>query len=311
MSDCLVLTTLADEFVAEIERLSDGAIKATACATVEDARQLYDGETVLFGSPGMIVRVIDDMPAVNWVQSSWAGVTPLINAGRRDYQLTGVKGVFGPQMAEYTLGYLLAHELKIRKRRDAQDRREWFGEHSGTLTGKTLGILGTGSIGSGIAEAASAFGMQSIGLSRSGRAKPGFVEVFRTADIGEFLESADHFVSTLPATPETDRLLNADTLAHAKPGAVFVNVGRSNVVDDGALVTALNENRLAGAVLDVFDEEPLPDHSPLWTSPNLAVTAHIAAISHPLLIVPVFVDNFFRYRDGNLLQYVVDFSTGY
>jgi phosphoglycerate dehydrogenase-like enzyme len=94
-------------------------------------------------------------------------------------------------------------------------------------------------------------------------------------------------------------------------GASFINVGRSNVVDDDALLDALNSGHLSGAVLDVFDEEPVPAGSELWDAPNLTITAHIAAVSHPELIVPIFVRNFARFRKGEALDYVVDFSAGY
>lgn len=311
MNDCLIITTLAKEFAAEIERLSAGQITSTACETVDEARRAYAGEPVLFGSPGMIARVIDEMPGVDWVQSSWAGVTPLIESGRRDYVLTGVKGVFGPQMAEYTLGYLLAHTLKVHERQAAQTRREWYREHSDTLAGKTLGVLGTGSIGRDIARAAKVFGMTILGLSRSGEPKAPFDEVYDPGRLHEFLAGVDHLVSTLPATGDTHHLLDAAALACLRPHTVFVNVGRSNVVDDEALIAALGDERLAGAVLDVFDEEPLPEDSELWNVPGLTVTAHVAAISHPVLIVPIFVKNYALYKKGAPLRFTVDFSSGY
>ncbi len=311
MSGCLLVTTLAAEFAAEIERLAGDRIPVTACSTVDEAADAYTDETVLFGSPGMIVQLIDRMPSVDWVQSSWAGVTPLIDAPRRDYVLTGVKGVFGPQMAEYSLGHLLAHELKLDERKRAQASREWFGEHSGTLTGKRLGVMGTGSIGAAIADAAAAFGMTSVGFSRSGKAVDAFAEVYPATRIEDFLSGIDYLVSTLPATPETADLLNAKTIALLPPHGYFVNVGRSNVVNDDALIDALTSGKLAGAALDVFDEEPVPATSPLWDTPNLSMTAHVAAISHPLLIVPIFVDNYRRYAAGEPLKYVVDFDLGY
>ena len=154
MSGCILVTTLASEFAREIDRLSDTPLPITACNTVDEALSAYTDQTVVFGSPGMIVQILDQMPTVDWVQSSWAGVTPLIDAPRRDYVLTGVKGVFGPQMAEYTLGHLLAHELRLQERLKAQRAHEWLGIHSGTLTGKRLGVMGTGSIGAAIASAA-------------------------------------------------------------------------------------------------------------------------------------------------------------
>ena len=311
MSGALIVTTLATEFADEIKRLSGDTIPVTACSTVDEAIVAYANETVLFGSPGMIVQLMDRMPGVEWVQSSWAGVTPLIDAPRRDYVLTGVKDVFGPQMAEYSLGLLLAHELKLHERRRAQAAREWLGTHSGTLTGKRLGVMGTGSIGAAIAKAAGAFGMSSVGFSRSGNAVDGFEAVFPAEGLEAFLGDIDYLVATLPATPETTGLLNAKTLSLLPAHGYFINVGRSNVVDDDALISALSSGALAGAALDVFDEEPVPPASPLWDTPNLTMTAHIAAISHPLLIVPIFVENYRRYAAGEPLKYVVDFDLGY
>lgn len=311
MPSCLIVSALADEFAEEVERLSGGGIESCACRDADSARSEYRGHEVLFGSPAMIAEVLDEMPGVKWVQSSWAGVTPLIDAERRDYVLTGVKGVFGPQMAEYTLGYLLAEELKILERHRAQGERRWWRENSGTLAGKRLGILGTGSIGAAIARAARAFDLEVVGLSRSGESREHFRTMYPVDRLAEFLGSLDYLVSTLPDTGATRSLLDAGNLARLPRGAVFVNVGRSNVVDDSALVDALCEGRLAAAVLDVFDEEPLPADSPLWSAPNLRVTAHIAAVSHPALIVPIFVDNVRRYESGKPLEYVIDFDRGY
>ncbi len=311
MSGCILVTTLASEFAREIDRLSDTRLPITACNTVDEALSAYSDQTVLFGSPGMIVQILDRMPTIDWVQSSWAGVTPLIDAPRRDYVLTGVKGVFGPQMAEYTLGHLLAHELRLHERLKAQREHRWLGVHSGTLTGKRLGVMGTGSIGAAIASAAAAFGMASLGFSRSGAPVDGFEKVYPAERLEAFLGDVDYLVSTLPATPDTANLLNADTLKLLPEHGYFINVGRSNVVDDDALVEALRTGALAGAALDVFDEEPVPEASALWDTPNLTMTAHVAAISHPLLIVPIFVENYRRYVAGESLQYVVDFDLGY
>ncbi len=311
MDECLIVTPIADEFVAEVARLSADTIPVRACRDESELLNAYRGQRVLFGNPAIIAAALDRMPDVEWVQSSWAGVTPLIEHERRDYVLTGVKDVFGPQMSEYTFGYLLAHELKIFERKAQQSNRQWYREHSGILEGRSIGIMGTGSIGSHIAGTAKAFGMHVRGFSRSGAAGEAFDEVFPATGIDAFLSQCHYLVSTLPQTPGTDRLLNQATLACLPEGAYFINVGRSNVVDDDALVSALESGRLSGAALDVFDEEPLPGDSPLWTAPNLLITAHISAISHPLLLVPIFVDNYRRYREDRPLKYVVDFDAGY
>jgi phosphoglycerate dehydrogenase-like enzyme len=311
VADCLVITALADEFEAEIARLSGGSISVVAVKSTDAAREAYGGESVLFGNPAMIAPLLDQAPDIRWIQSSWAGVTPLIEAPRRDYVLTGVKGVFGPQMSEYVFGYLLAHELKLLERHRQQSRRQWYRDHSGVLEGKSLGIMGTGSIGAHIAATARAFGMTPIGFSRSGAAAPPFEQTYAMNQLEAFLAHSDHLVGTLPDTRETDGLLNREAFALLPEGAYFVNVGRSNCVDDEALIEALQTGRLAGAALDVFDEEPVPDDNPLWDAPNLSITAHIAAISHPLLIVPIFVDNYRRYVADQPLNYIVDFDAGY
>ena len=311
MPNCLFITKLADEFLAESRRISQRDMQATACKSAQEALDRYDGEEVLFGDPQMIASVLSEMPEVRWVQSSWAGVTPLVEHVRRDYQLTGVKGVFGTQMAEFTLGYMLANELRVFERRIKQQEATWYQAPSGTLRGKRLGIMGTGSIGRDIAGMAVKFGMEVHGLNRSGAEAANFSKVYAVDVIGEFLASLDYLVATLPQTPETDDLLTATTLTCLPPHAYFINVGRSNVVASDALVDCLQEGRLSGAVLDVFDQEPLPADSPFWRVPNLLVTAHIAAISHPLLIVPIFVDNYRRYVDDEPLQNKVDFVAGY
>jgi phosphoglycerate dehydrogenase-like enzyme len=311
MSDCLIITAVAREFADEIERIAGDTIRVTTCISAREARDRYSGETAIFGNPEMIAEILPDLPAVNWVQSSWAGVTPLIELDRRDYVLTGVKGVFGPQMSDYVIAWLLAHETKLLQRQAAQQRREWLSTLSGTIRGKQIGIMGTGSIGRHIAQTAGQFDMKVTGLNRSGAATAGFGSVTTTDRLPEFLGSLDYLVCTLPSTPASTGLLSATTLAYLPAHAYVINVGRSNVIDHDALVTALHNGKLGGAALDVFDTEPLPADSPLWDTPNLSITAHIAAVSHPLLIVPVFVDNFRRYASGQPLANQVDFAAGY
>lgn len=311
MEKCLIVCSTAADFAREIRQLVDREITVAVCVTPDEALAAYDGERILLGDPGMIATILPQLPAVRWVQSTWAGVKPLIDIAQRGYRLTGVKGVFGPQMSEYVLGYLLAYELRILDRFAAQANRRWDSTHSGTLAGKCLGILGTGSIGGDIARSSKSLGLEVVGLSRSGRPAHGFDEVFAVDDRLDFLARCNYLVSTLPQTPETDALLDAAAFGHLPTGSYFVNVGRSNVVDDDALVGALESGRLAGATLDVFDEEPLPADSPLWQAPNLRITAHIAAVSHPALIAPVFVRNYRHFVAGEPLEYLVDFEAGY
>lgn len=307
----MIITSIADEFATEIDRLTDNGIPHVACSSAAQARAEYDGQQILFGNPDMIASVLPELENVRWVQSSWAGVTPLIDLHKRDYRLTAVKNVFGPQMSEYVFGFLLAHELKVLHRAHAQELRNWDKAFSGTLQGKHLGIMGCGSIGQHIAKTAKAFDITVSGLSRSGKLRKAFDYMFSINKLDSFLDNLDYIVAALPHTAETSGLLNKSTLSQLPNHAYFINVGRSNVVVDDDLVEALKHNTLAGAVLDVFDEEPLPKDSVLWETPNLTITAHVAAVSHPLLIVPVFVENYERYVNGKTLRYAIDFEAGY
>jgi len=307
----LVLARDAAEYGPLLEPLRSAGADITLADTAAVARACSPGPPVLLGEPDLVADVLDDLPAVRWVQSTWAGVTPLIDQHRRDYHLTGVKGVFGPQMAEYVLGHLLAHQLRLLERLGRQAQRDWWPEPSSTLAGGTLGILGTGSIGAEIARRARVFDLAVIGLSRSGRAQADFDRVWPVADLADFLLRADFVVSVLPDTPATRGLLDAKAIAAMRPGAYFVNVGRGSVVDETALAEALNRHHLGGAALDVFNEEPLPRVSPLWHAENTLVTAHVAARSWPRDIAALFIDNYRRYAAGEALRYTVDFDRGY
>ena len=308
---CLIVSSAAREFADEIARTSDTPIPISACTTVDEALNCYAGEAVLFGDPDMLAMVLPQLRKIEWVQSTWAGVTPLIELDRRDYILTGVKDVFGPQISEYVMGYLLAHELKVLERMRQQRKGNWFTERSGVLHGKRVGIMGTGSIGTYIANVAKHFGLDVTGLNRSGLPSAGFNSVLPVSRLHEFLHGLDYLVATLPDAAGTNMLLNEAAFATLPAHAYLVNVGRGNVIDGDALIAALQGDELAGAALDVFDEEPIAEDSPLWNAPNLTITAHIAAISHPSLIVPIFLKNYRRFCENQTLDYIVDFDKGY
>jgi len=307
----LIIGEDAGDYAALVETADDLSISIAVCPNASDAASVYSDQTILFGNPESIARVLPDMPTVEWVQSTWAGVTPLLEIGRRDYLLTGIKGVFGPQMSEFVIGYMLASELKVIERLAAQRDRQWFKKASGTLLGKKIGVMGTGSIGQAIARRAKDNGMTVTGLSRTGESNPDFENVFKVEDLHKFLHDLDYLVSVLPHTTETDQLLDQSALAQLPAHAYFINVGRANVVDDEALLSALASDQLRGAVLDVFDVEPVHAESRLWDAPNLLITGHIAAISHPALIAPIFLENYRRFVSGQSLQNVISFDNGY
>jgi len=214
-------------------------------------------------------------------------------------------------MCEYVFGYILAHERLVLKKYASQQQGRWDPSPPGTLRGRQIGILGVGSIGAAIARTAKHFGMRVKGYTRGSEGCPDVDEYFHGADRVAFASNLDYLVAAMPNTQATRRLVDRELLAALPARALFVNPGRGSVVDEAALADALSAGRLAGAVLDVFEQEPLPRDHVFWRTPNVLITSHTAAISFPEDIAPVFVDNYRRLVRGEPLQHQVDFERGY
>jgi phosphoglycerate dehydrogenase-like enzyme len=264
-----------------------------------------------FGDPSLLKDAIPHLPSLMWLQSTWAGVEPLLNpALPRNYILTNARGVFGPLMSEFIFGYLLLYERNILQHLESQKQNRWNNLLTGTLRGKTLGLMGVGSIGMHVAGTAKHFGMTVRGFTRASE-DCADVDAYFHADLPAFAAGLDYLVNILPNTRETRQLIDASVLAALPAHALFLNVGRGSAVDESALTQALNTGRLRGAVLDVFQQEPLPPDHIFWRTPNLLITSHTAAPSFPKDIAALFIDNYRLYIDGKPLKYQVDFERGY
>ena len=303
MSKLLILSRDSDEY----KRL----IEAAQLPNLEFATESQKADIVL-GEPKLIRDALPSLPALKWVQSIYAGVEPLVDPSQRyDYVLTNARGVFGALMSEYVFAYLLFLEKKILERIDTQESRQWQRSESGVLRGKTIGLLGVGSIGAYLAGTAKHFKMRVRGFTQESETSKEVDEYFHGTDLLRFADRLDYLVCVLPRTSDTNKIVDANVL-HALPAhAIFVNVGRGNAVDESALVSALNNGELAAAVLDVFDKEPLPEEHPFWTTPNLYMTFHTSAISYPEDITKLFIENYQLYMEGEPLKYIVDFEKGY
>lgn len=267
---------------------------------------------IVLGEPKLIRDALPHLSRLRWAQSIYAGVEPLVAQGRRrDYVLTNARGVFGELMSEYVFGYLLFHEKKILERIRAQDAMQWRRAEPGVLRGKTIGLLGVGSIGAHLAGTAKHFKMNVRGYTRQSERSKDVDRYYHGNDLLNFAEGLDYLICVLPRTEGTNSIVDAKLLAVLPSRAVFVNVGRGNALDEPALVQSLNEGKLAAAILDVFDQEPLPEGHPFWTTPNLYMTFHTSAISYPEDITRLFVENYELYLAGKSLKYVVDFERGY
>ena len=267
---------------------------------------------IWFAEPSLAAPLLNHARQLRWLQSTFAGVDKLISPKlRQDYQLTNVRGIFGPLMSEYLFGYLLAHNRQHQHYHQLQQQRQWQPGHYKTLQGKQLLLLGTGSIAQHIATTAKHFGMTVIGINRQGQAISGFDLVDKIDNLLLHLPEADVIASVLPDTPATKNILNRHSLARLKSDAVLFNLGRGNVLDLDALAAQLVLKPDQQAILDVFNQEPLPSNHPIWLAANAVITPHVAAPSFPQQIIDVFSQNYALWCNDQPLNFRVDFEKGY
>ena len=262
-------------------------------------------------APGLLPA----MPKLRWVQAMTAGVEgwcalPDLPAS---LTLTCARGTHQESMPENIIGALLFLAKPYAAALENQKQRKWVHSVAQPLTGKTLGILGLGAIGQDVARIAAVLGMRVIGTRRRPQPMPDVAEVFPPERTPEVLAESDFLLLLLPATPETDNFINAERLAMMKPGAWLLNFGRGHLIRDDDLIAAVKAKKIAGAMLDVFRQEPLPADHPFWGTEGIIVLPHIGG-PHPQrdrIVARLFVDNLRRYLDGEPLKEVVDREAGY
>ncbi|MGN8251018.1 D-2-hydroxyacid dehydrogenase [Pseudomonas sp. SMV7] len=267
---------------------------------------------VWLGQPDLLASLLRQGHKPDWMQSTWAGITPLLAEGLpRDYRLTRAVGIFGQVMAEYMLTYMLGHEREVLSRLVSQVERRWDDRPGRTLEGRKVLIVGTGDIGQRVAEFLQPFGVVLYGVASSAREQVPFVEVAALADLPRLVGQVDYVLNLLPDTPATHDLYDMALFKCFQPGALFINAGRGAAVVDADLVAALKDGHLAGAVIDVCRQEPLPRQHPFWTAWGLLLTGHSSAPTSPTAMVRLFVENLQAYAAGQGLRGEVDFARGY
>ncbi len=296
---------------ARLVRAPRGQIRLRVAASPEAALPFVEEMNILY-TWGFPTELLPLAKRLRWVQVMGAGVNAFLETPfPPKVTLTRVEGVFGPWMAEYAFGWMLWATQRTESLRAAQRARRWEPLTPALLRGKTLGVVGVGSIGRIIAQVGRAFQMRVLGLSRTGRRVPEVDKVYRRPAFHEFLAASDYVVLVVPLTPETRGILGEPELHAMRPEAWLVNLGRGALIQEPALVRALQERWIAGAVLDVFSEEPLPSEHPFWALPNVAVTPHISGPSMPDEIAPIFNENLRRFLTGRPLRGRVDIRRGY
>ena len=264
---------------------------------------------------GVPPGVLSSMPKLRWAQAMTAGVegwVALPDLPER-VMLTCARGTHRESMPENIIGALFYVAKPYAAAVENQKHSKWVQSVAQPLTDKTLGILGLGAIGQDVARIASVIGMRVIGTRRHPEPMKNVAEVFPPERTDEVLAQSDFVLLLLPATRETDNFINAERLAMMKPSAWLLNFGRGHLIKDADLIAAVKAKKIAGAMLDVYRQEPLPAEHPFWTTAGIIVLPHIGG-PHPQrdqIVARLLVENLRRFLDGKPLKEVVDRAAGY
>jgi phosphoglycerate dehydrogenase-like enzyme len=272
---------------------------------------------ILLGIPGedavQLADTVARAPHLRWVQCMYAGAGEQVRAAELSHSdlervaFTTSAGVHGTMLAEFFFMGLLALRKDLRRLERLREKQQWAHWAMGELDGSTLAVIGMGAIGKAIAKLGRAFGMRVIAVTRDGKPIPGIAATYSTHHLHDALPLADAVVVTLPATDQTRGLIDRAAFATMKSSAIFGNVGRAAVADQAALVEALKNETIGGAVLDVFEPEPLPAGDPLWTLTNVIISPHTAALSarENERVVDIFRENLERFANGQPLRNLI------
>lgn len=311
----IIINKVSDGRLASLRRAVPGAA-VEAYASMRDALpHLADADAVAMWGFQDAEPVLQAGPRIRWVHSLSDGVEKLLTPSMmaRDITLTNSHGVHDKAVSEHTMAFLLAWAHRLHEAVRHQDAHEWKRPKGDILYKKRLFIAGFGGIGRAVAEKAKVFGMTVAAVKRSRTDELFADEVYSTEDIMTALPSADVVVAALPATPDTDHFFDAEKFAAMKEGAFFINIARASVVDEAALIGALQSGHLAGAALDVFSKEPLPADHPFWDMKNVLMTPHTASMTRDFWdrLLDLLQDNFAAWSLGQPLLNVVDKKKGY
>ncbi|PNV60888.1 D-2-hydroxyacid dehydrogenase [Clostridium sp. chh4-2] len=271
---------------------------------------------IILGYMFPLDRFAEHAPDVRYIHIIGAGVehlTPL-DWLPKGSQLTNNRGAHAPKSAEYAMMCMLMLGNHMPRLYTAQRESRWDGHFLTIIEGNTAVVVGAGKQGSAIAKAAKKLGIRVIGVDPNVREKEGFEKIVPPSEMCSVLGEADYVFLTLPASPENLHMFGARQFAAMKPEAGFVNLCRGSVLETEALIHALKSNQISGAILDVFEQEPLPQDSPLWTTPNLVMTPHMGCDDEDNYIhrtFDIFFDNLRRLYKGEALENVVDPVKGY
>ena len=265
---------------------------------------IADTDILFCFSPPMADHVVRDAPKLKWIQALGTGVDNIVDLPSlgKEVIVTNVRGIHGAPVSEATIAFMLSLARDMPRSVHAQDRCAWERWPSQLLAGKTVGILGVGLIAEYLAPICKAFGMTVIGISGTVRETPGFDRMVRRDDLVAVAPELDFLVALIPMSAETKNIVGEKVFKAMKPSAYLVNIARGGVVDEDALIKALEAGEIAGAGLDVFSQEPLPPDSPLWKTKGITIFPHLGGYSQGYedRAMPTLAGNMAKFLAGDL-----------
>lgn len=310
----ILMQDWADELVKEIEA-TDPRVKVFRIKNSEPGNLIEEAHAIIGWPPKEWLSRAKQLRLLHLPSAGADGYTDRTMYASPDVIVTNSSGVYGVPIAEHVMGMCLGFARGLFRFTRSQEKHRWQKLELSELNGKTMGIIGLGDIGSETAKRAKAFGMKVIASKRSPSPKPNYIdELFCGSEgIAQVMKSSDYIVISLPLTTETAGIISRDMLALCQPHAFIVNVGRGGLIDEAALIEALQNNRIAGAGLDVFVTEPLPADSPLWDLENVIITPHNAGSTpeQARRSTAIFTRNLQNLLNGKPLTNVVNLDLGY
>src|SRR5690625_19375 len=300
----------------QIDELKEKASDYKIVESIEEA-DASTVEIIIGWSDDLIPLIEDEASNVKWVQFAYAGVNalPLKLFTEKGILLTNGSGIHAKPVTETIIGLILGMTRAIVRSAKNQENKEWsHGSNLYELAGKTMLIVGAGKIGVQLGKVAKAFNMHTIGINRSGREIENMDVQYTQKELADVIHKGDIVVNILPLTEETTHLYDEDMFSKMKDGVIFINVGRGESVVTEDLLAALDNGKVSRAGLDVFEQEPLPEDSPLWNHEQVLMTPHIAGQveSYPKYIFPLFMKNFEAFEKGEELpENLVKLNDGY
>jgi phosphoglycerate dehydrogenase-like enzyme len=316
----LVLANPKASWLKLLERL-DAEVNVIVSNDEDDVRaKAPDAQLILngMGAPQLLSLAVSLAANLQWIHSLWTGVDAVMSPEliACPTPLTNGRGVFRLPLAEWTIGAMLHFSYQMRRMIRQQEAGVWEAFPTDALQGRTLSVIGYGGIGRAAAERARAFGMRVVALRRHMDLfgdDPLVAQAFVRSDINDLMAASDYVMVAAPLTPETRGMVGEAQIASMKPNGVIINVGRGAIIDETALIRALENGRIRGAALDVFAIEPLPGNHPFYRLENVLLSPHTADHIQDFenLAVECFLENFKLFRAGQPLLNIVDKRAGY